>query len=77
MRPLTDSIPKPLLQVGGKPLLEYHLENLAAAGIREVVINTAWLGEKIAAHVATAHVGICASTTATKVGQHWKRRRHF
>jgi len=47
MRPLTDSIPKPLLQVGGKPLLEYHLENLAAAGIREVVINTAWLERKL------------------------------
>ncbi|MES1196116.1 MAG: sugar phosphate nucleotidyltransferase, partial [Steroidobacter sp.] len=47
MRPLTDVHPKPLLKVRGKPLIEYHLENLAAAGVREVVINTAWLAEQI------------------------------
>ena len=43
MRPLTDATPKPLLAVHGKPLIEYHLEALARAGVREVVINTAWL----------------------------------
>lgn len=47
MRPLTDAVPKPLLRVGGKRLIEYHLERLAAAGFREVVINTAWLGDQI------------------------------
>ena len=47
MRPLTDREPKPLLRVGGKRLIEYHLERLAAGGFREVVINTAWLGELI------------------------------
>lgn len=47
MRPLTDSCPKPLVQVAGKPLIEYHLEGLARAGIREVVINLSWLGEQI------------------------------
>ncbi len=47
MRPLTDSTPKPLLEVGGKALIEYHIEGLAAAGIRELVINHAWLGEQI------------------------------
>ena len=47
MRPLTDSIPKPLLEVCGKPLIFYHLENLAAAGFRHVVINVSWLGEII------------------------------
>jgi len=47
MRPLTDHTPKPLLAVNGKPLIEYHLEKLAQQGIREVVINHAWLGEKI------------------------------
>lgn len=51
MRPLTDTIPKPLLMVNGKPLIDYHLERLANAGIQEVVINTCWLGEKIQAHV--------------------------
>ncbi len=43
MRPLTDATPKPLLRVQGKPLIEWHLEALARAGVREVVINTAWL----------------------------------
>lgn len=43
MRPLSDRTPKPLLPVRGKPLVEWHLEALAAAGVREVVINTAWL----------------------------------
>ncbi|WP_283150818.1 N-acetylmuramate alpha-1-phosphate uridylyltransferase MurU [Silvimonas soli] len=47
MRPLTDTCPKPLLEVGGKPLIVWHLEKLAAAGIREVVINHAWLGQLI------------------------------
>jgi len=46
MRPLTDKSPKPLLKVAGKRLIEYHLENLARAGIEEVVINHAWLGEQ-------------------------------
>ncbi len=49
MRPLTDAAPKPLLSVGGKRLIDYHLERLAAAGFREVVINTAWLGDMIEA----------------------------
>jgi MurNAc alpha-1-phosphate uridylyltransferase len=43
MRPLTDTTPKPLLPVGGKPLIQWHLEKLAAIGIREVVVNTSWL----------------------------------
>ncbi|WP_298930100.1 nucleotidyltransferase family protein [uncultured Ramlibacter sp.] len=47
MRPLTDTCPKPLLQVQGKPLLQYHLEALARAGFSDVVVNTAWLGEQI------------------------------
>jgi len=49
MRPLTDHTPKPLLEVGGKPLLVWHLERLARAGLREVVINHAHLGEQIEA----------------------------
>jgi MurNAc alpha-1-phosphate uridylyltransferase len=47
MRPLTDHTPKPLLQVGGKPLIVWHLERLAQAGFREVVINHAHLGYQI------------------------------
>jgi MurNAc alpha-1-phosphate uridylyltransferase len=47
MRPLTDTIPKPLLVCAGKPLIVYHIEALAAAGIDEIVINHAYLGEQI------------------------------
>lgn len=46
MRPLTDHTPKPLLQVGGKPLIVWHLEKLAAAGLHYVVINTSHLAEQ-------------------------------
>jgi MurNAc alpha-1-phosphate uridylyltransferase len=49
MRPLTDTTPKPLLRVGGKMLIEHHLEKLAAAGVREVVINTSHLAEQFPA----------------------------
>lgn len=47
LRPLTDRIPKPLLMVRGKPLIVWHLEALARAGIRELVINVAWLAAAI------------------------------
>lgn len=51
MRPLTDSLPKPMLLAGGKPLLQYHLEALAKIEISEVIINLAYLGDKIRAFV--------------------------
>jgi MurNAc alpha-1-phosphate uridylyltransferase len=47
MRPLTDRIPKPLLEVAGRPLIHYHLDALARAGVKDVVINLSWLGEQI------------------------------
>jgi len=47
MRPLTDNTPKPLLEVAGKPLIVWHIERLAAAGIRDLVINHAHLGAQI------------------------------
>ena len=47
MRPLSDACPKPLLEVHGKPLIVWHLEALAAAGVHDIVINTAWLEEQI------------------------------
>lgn len=46
MRPLTDRTPKPLLHVGGKPLIVWHLEKLAACGVEDVVVNTSWLAEQ-------------------------------
>lgn len=51
MRPLTDHTPKPLLDIAGRPLIEWHLQKLAAAGVREVVINLGWLGERIRSHL--------------------------
>lgn len=67
MRPLTDATPKPLLRVGGKPLIEWHLEKLAALGIREVVVNISWLAQQFPAalgdgarwnlHIAYSHEG--------------------
>ncbi|NHQ86089.1 nucleotidyltransferase family protein [Iodobacter sp. HSC-16F04] len=47
MRPLTDACPKPLLEVGGTPLIGWHLRRLAAAGVTDIVINHAWLGAMI------------------------------
>jgi MurNAc alpha-1-phosphate uridylyltransferase len=46
MRPRTDAVPKPLLIVGGKPLIAWHLEKLAAIGVTDVVVNTSWLAEQ-------------------------------
>ncbi len=51
LRPLTDSTPKSLLAAQGKPLIAYHIERLARAGVRQLIINTSWLGEKIEAYV--------------------------
>lgn len=47
MRPLTDTCPKPLLPVAGTPLIVWHIRRMVAAGIREIVVNHAWLGEQI------------------------------
>ena len=49
MRPLTDTAPKPLLAAGGRPLIAWHLEKLAALGIEDVVVNTSWLAEQFPA----------------------------
>ncbi|KTG17143.1 MULTISPECIES: N-acetylmuramate alpha-1-phosphate uridylyltransferase MurU [unclassified Guyparkeria] len=53
LRPLTDHTPKPLIEVGDRPLIEHHLERLAAAGITRVVINLAHLGEQIRRHLGS------------------------
>lgn len=47
MRPLTSDMPKPLLRAGGKPLIDYHIEALARAGITELVVNLSWQGAKL------------------------------
>ena len=49
MRPLTDSLPKPLIEVDGKPLLAFHLERLVAAGFTDIVVNASYFSEQIEA----------------------------
>lgn len=49
LRPMTDSLPKPLVEVAGRPLIAYHLEALARAGVSDVVVNLSWLGGRIRA----------------------------
>ena len=61
MRPLTDSTPKPLLNVRGQPLLWYPLQALAVAGVRSVVINTGWLGD----HIEPAFGSVFSSATGS------------
>jgi len=63
MRPLTEHTPKPLLVAGGKPLIVWHLEKLAALGVREVVVNTSWLAGQFPAVLGD--------------GSHWGLRLHF
>lgn len=52
MRPLTDQLPKPLIPVAGRTLLDYNLDQLVASGVRRAIVNTHYLGEKIAVHLA-------------------------
>ncbi|OUS09830.1 hypothetical protein A9Q90_02405 [Gammaproteobacteria bacterium 54_18_T64] len=60
LRPLTEHTPKPLIEVRGKPLIVYHLEALAAVGVQDVVINSAWLGEKLEAYLGDGgRYGLC------------------
>ncbi|WP_367645226.1 N-acetylmuramate alpha-1-phosphate uridylyltransferase MurU [Snodgrassella alvi] len=69
MRPLTDTCPKPLLKVGGIPLIEHHLRRLQKAGFREIVINHAWLGEQIENSLGNGQAyGLEISYSAEKEG---------
>jgi len=63
MRPLTERTPKPLLVAGGKPLIAWHLQKLAAIGVTDVVINTAWLADQFPATLGD--------------GAHWGLRLHY
>jgi len=72
MRPLTDTTPKPLLNVCGKPLIAHHIEALANAGIRELVINHAWLGEQMETEPLT--VGVTWEAVQQTPCVEWERR---
>jgi MurNAc alpha-1-phosphate uridylyltransferase len=66
MRPLTDTCPKPLLQVRGKPLMQWPMEALAREGFTSQLINTAWLGEQIEAHFLSK-IGLCPANNLRRV----------
>lgn len=73
LRPLTLHTPKPLVQVGGMPLIEYHVRALARAGITELVVNHAWLGEQIEAYLGSgdrfgAHIDYSAEGEPLETG---------
>lgn len=53
LRPITDTRPKPLVEVNGKALIEYHIARVRQAGITDIVINLGWLGDEILAHVGS------------------------
>ena len=55
LRPLTDTIPKPMLPVSGKPILQRHIEKLVGIGIKDLVINTHWLGNNIENYFGSGH----------------------
>lgn len=63
MRPLTDNCPKPLLAVRGKPLMQWPIEALSRAGVRDILVNTAWLGEQIEACFADPSVARAIDAT--------------
>jgi MurNAc alpha-1-phosphate uridylyltransferase len=55
LRPFTDTLPKPLIEVGGRPLIAWHLAALAGAGFRDVVVNLSWLGQKLRDALGDGH----------------------
>ncbi|MGR9106545.1 MAG: N-acetylmuramate alpha-1-phosphate uridylyltransferase MurU [Gammaproteobacteria bacterium] len=55
LRPLTDTLPKPMLPVAGKPLIEYTIESLVASGFRDIVVNLAYLGHRIESALGNGH----------------------
>lgn len=71
MRPLTDVHPKPLLQVHGKPLMQWAMEGLWRAGVKNVVINTAWLGEQIPQHFGAQFVESAAAAASAPMQLHY------
>ncbi len=57
MQQLTETLPKPLLKVANKPLIQYHLENLEQAGFKEIVVNISWLADKLEYYFASQYTG--------------------
>lgn len=77
MRPLTDSCPKPLLQVQGKALMQWPIEALARAGVSELMVNTAWLGGQIASRFGEHFAVQQADSLACGPGGNGSVRMHY
>ncbi len=71
MRPITLTLPKPLVAIGGKPMLDHALDRLAEAGITDAIVNVHWLADRIEAHVA-ARDHVHPSRSRTNVTRFWK-----
>lgn len=76
MRPLTDLTPKPLLEVQGRPLLQWHLDALAQSGWRQALINTAWLGEQIPARFGRCWPPADGSAVQTRLELSYSMEAH-
>ncbi len=82
MRPLTNHTPKPMLKVAGKPLIEHQVSRLVAAGITEIVINHAYLGEQIEAYLGNGeqfncHIQYSAESEPLETGGGILRLYHY
>ena len=62
LRPLTLTTPKPLLEIGGRAIIDYNIEALAAVGVNDITVTTNYLAEQIAAHFATPVAGVTVKT---------------
>ncbi len=74
MRPLTLYTPKPLLEVGGKPLIVWHIEKLKKIGVTEIVINSAWLADKLISSLGrwfSIWCGYPLDTRRRRAGNRW------
>ena len=70
MRPLSDETPKPMLPVKGKPLMQWAMESMQRAGVQDLVVNTAWLGEQIPQHFGSSFDGAKESTPSDNPPMH-------
>ena len=77
MRPLTDTCPKPLLRVRGKALIDWHVEALASGGVTDFVVNTAWLGDQIEAHLSTQFLTLSSSQIGFKPNESLPKQLSF
>lgn len=68
MMPLTETQPKPMLKINGKPLLEHHINNLRQAGVTDIVINLAWQGDKITEYFGDGSAVWCIDHLQPRAG---------